>query len=105
MKVLENELRKNGFDYKLIERDDKCAIYEQLDTNYEGKIYTVAFEVFTIKNTNDTMIGDNQIMGGEVFPGNEDFGRGNAFSFGVFSDREGALKRAYEKFKELKKKF
>ena len=85
MKVLENELRKNGFDYKLVERDENCAIYEQFDKDYDDTVYTVAFEVFIIKKTKDTVIAENKIMGGEVFPGNEDFGS-TALSIGIFGE-------------------
>jgi hypothetical protein len=103
MKVLTDNIRKNGFDYKLIERDQNCAIYEQLDKDYDGKIHTVAFEVFIIKKTKDAEIAGNKIEGGEVFPGNEDFGR-DAYSYGIFGDREYALKRAYEKYAELQER-
>ena len=99
MKTLEKEIRKNGFDYKLVERNETCAIYEQIN-NDDGEKYTVAFEVFKIKITKDATICGNQLIGGEVFPGNEDFGK-TAFSFGTFGNRENALKKSYKKYEEL----
>jgi hypothetical protein len=69
VKKLNNNIRKNGFDYKLIERTESKAIYAQQDHGYE---------VFKIKSGNphplavDDLANYDKI---ERFPGDEDFGK------------------------------
>ena len=103
MKILGKTERKNGFDYRLVERSKNCAVYEQLDYEENGEEWTVAYEVFIIKNRKESKIGDRIIEAGEVFPGNEDFGD-NAWSYGTFGKKEPALENAIKKFRIIKKK-
>jgi hypothetical protein len=70
MKILPLKLRKNGFNYTQVLRKGKKAIYEQTITS-EIKQY----EVFKIRTRPDKIFKGNLICGGEVFPGNEDFGK------------------------------
>ena len=48
MKKLSNYVRKNGYDYHLIDRDDHVAIYEQIGLDWQDQKFSVAFEVFEI---------------------------------------------------------
>lgn len=107
MKKLEKNIKKNRFNYKLIERCDKAAIYEQFAVDAVTKeVYTVAFEVFYIKISKATEINGRAILGGEKFPGNEDFGK-TAWTIGVgsYGGRDNALIRANSYFKLLKEKY
>jgi len=107
MKVLKEHERKNGYDYYLVERNENYAVYKQTDETND--IY--AFEVFKIKNRKETEIKGRKIEAGEVFPGNEEFGK-TAWSIPVFSCNflseneqkiriNNALDKAYKKFEEL----
>lgn len=75
MKILDNRVRKNGFDYYLVQRNTKSAVYEQ-------KIYnkTIAYEVFKIKIRKEENVFGRIIEKREKFPSNEDFGK-NAWTF------------------------
>ena len=114
MKVLQKHERKNGYDYYLEDRNEHCAVYRQYDSELD---LICAYEVFKIKTRKETKIKDNIIEGGEVFPGNNDFGK-SAWSIGTFVSRsfkerepenykkslDKAKKRAFEKFKILTEK-
>jgi len=104
MRKLQQHQRKNGYDYELIERDEKFAIYRQIDSYKEECEMTIAYEVFIIRSRKDRKIKGNFIEGGEVFPSNEDFGK-YAWCYSTFcgTDTEDALSRAYNKFNNLKK--
>lgn len=77
---------KNGYLYKLIERNKKAAIYEQIvekDINGEPGT-TVGYEVFKIQIGNSySLVQKHGNKKGQVynypaaekFPGNEDFGK------------------------------
>lgn len=69
LKKLENDIRKNGFDYRLIERTEKKAIYKQ---GFYG------YEVFKIKIAKPHPKSENDIKNFdqiERFPCNEEFGK------------------------------
>ena len=79
MKKLQQHQRKNGYDYELIERNDKVAIYKQIENYKQDNEWTIAYEVFIIRTRKDRKIKDNFIEGGEIFPSNEDFGKHRSF--------------------------
>jgi hypothetical protein len=74
MKILPSEISKNGYVYRLVERDHKRAIYSQ---SIGSKIY--AYEVFIVKNqkASSQKIGEQWIYreNSELFPNNEAFGK------------------------------
>lgn len=90
MRLLENKIRKNGYEYRLVERGEKAFIYEQWD---DEDNFTVAYEVFRLKIAKSKEVFGDIMPEREVFPGNEDFGVW-AWSF---STKE----RAYEKYNRL----
>ena len=69
MKTLQPTYKKNGFTYKLHERNEHAAIYSQWD----GDRF-VAYEVGRVKVSKGGNVGGNEIEAGEVFWSNEDFG-------------------------------
>lgn len=83
MKKLELEIRKNGFIYRQVWRNDACAIYEQFK---DGKSW--GYEVFKVKTHKGYTIGGNDIPAGESFPSNE--------SFGTIAWTANTLERAFE---------
>ena len=95
MKILPSEVSKNGFIYRLVERDHKRAIYSQ---SIGSKIY--AYETFIIKTqkASSQKIGDEWVYreNKELFPTNENFGR-SAWTFRKLSE-------AKAKFYDLKKR-
>ncbi len=92
MMTLESKIRKNGFVYELVERNDRVAIYAQY---IEDEI--IAYEVFIIRNRKESVrkVGDKTFTysGGEKFPCNEDFG------YTAYTCR--TLERARSRFAEL----
>lgn len=68
-KLLPDELRKNGFDYKLVLRGNRSCIYEQTVT--ESVKY---YEVFLIKVKPESSVIGKVIPAHEWFPHNEAFG-------------------------------
>lgn len=98
MRQLEETVRKNRFNYKLVERytdqntNKSCAIYSQHDDN--GSI--IAYEVFIIPIRKKDMKTPSGIVvpAGEVFPGNE--------YFGVGAWTVGSEEKARERFEKLK---
>lgn len=93
MKLLPSEISKNGFIYRLVERDHKRAIYSQ---SIGSKIY--AYEVFIIKTqkASSQKIGEKWVYyaNTEIFPSNESFGK-TAWTYPKLSE-------AKRKFYELK---
>lgn len=88
MNILPINLRKNGFDYTQILRQGNKAIYEQTYTEI-----VAYYEVFKIRTQPEKILRGNLIQSGEVFPGNEDFGK-TAWSFKT-------LAKAMDKFNSL----
>jgi len=82
MKPLPDKLRKNGFNYTLVCRDGKLAIYRQEVT--EKVQY---FEVFVVKIKPESVFKGKVIPEREVFPSNEDFGK-TAWSYRNYKDAE-----------------
>lgn len=74
MRKLKAHIRKNGFDYSLIERSDNVAIYAQM----EGGRF-IGFEVFEIKKLAAAVWKGRNYPAREKFPANSDFGK-KAFS-------------------------
>ena len=68
MKTLLENIRRNGFDYNLVERNNKSAIYEQKIGNF-----LVSYEVFKIKHKKGSV--KLNIEDYEGFPVDEDFGK------------------------------
>lgn len=69
MEKLKLKLRKNGFDYFQITRDDNFAIYLQVVSD---EIFR--YEVFKIKTVQESILRATVYPARELFPGNEDFG-------------------------------
>lgn len=72
MELLPNEIKKNGFIYRLLKRGERAMLYEQYCLDAE-KI--VAWEVFKRKIDQPKEIFGIQLGEREIFPGNEDFGK------------------------------
>jgi len=74
MEKLSEIIKKNGFQYHLVERTKDKAIYSQLTGN---KIES--YEVFKIKVQEESKVIiaciERHFKHKEVFPGNEDFGK------------------------------
>ena len=66
---LPDKLRKNGFNYTLIRREGRSAIYEQ---TYTDKIKY--YEVFTLQVRPKEVIHGKEYPEREVFPPDSDFG-------------------------------
>lgn len=68
VKSLKSEIKRNGYTYQLVERDERRAIYKQ---------ETYGYEVFKIKQSKphpkatEDLINFDKV---EVFPNDEDFG-------------------------------
>lgn len=90
MKLLEDSIRKNGFDYRLLERGQKAFIYEQWD---DEDNFVVSYEVFRKRVDKEKLVFGELLPLREVFPGNADFG---VWAWSI-TNKE----RAYEKFNEL----
>jgi len=70
MEPLDHKLRKNGFDYILVRREENVAIYRQEcaeDVNY--------YEAFIVKTRPEKVFKGVLREAHEVFPANEDFGK------------------------------
>lgn len=93
-KRLKQIVKKNGFIYKLEERNDPSPLLRDENNNplkaiamyaCYGAAYSpdriTAYEVFYVKVSKGGQIGDNIIEPGELFPSNESFGKG-AWAFG-----------------------
>lgn len=72
MEILSDEIKKNGFVYKLNKRGKKSVIYEQFDPELD---IVVGWEVFRIKVDKPKIVFGVQLGEREIFPGNEDFGK------------------------------
>ena len=70
MKILHLNLRKNGFNYTQVLRNDKNAVYRQYVTPE-----IEYFEVFSIQIRPDIAFKGKLVTGGESYPGNEAFGK------------------------------
>lgn len=90
MKKLEDNIRKNRFDYTLVKRSTSNAIYAQ---NSEGNV--IAYEVFKIKIVKDGEVFGKFVEGHEKFPSDKDFG------ISAWSCR--TLEKANQRFEELEK--
>jgi hypothetical protein len=84
IKKLPENIRKNGFDYRLVKRNDERAIYSQ----HAGLGQIISYEVFKIKLgdqhkakerwaklKNEPFNPDDYEKSYEKFPTNEDFGK------------------------------
>ena len=67
---LRSALTKNGYDYQMVARTSRAAIYQQ---TLEG--LHVAYEVFEIKIQRERWFDGRLFPRKERFPGNEDFGK------------------------------
>ena len=91
MKSLPHKLRKNGFDYTLVQREGKCYIYRQTVTEK-----THYYEVFQVQVRPEQTFKGKFYPEHEVFPADSNFGR-SAWSYY-------SLKRAKERFDLLVQK-
>lgn len=66
------ELRKNRFNYKIVKRSHKVAIYAQYDGDSQKPD---AYEVFEVIWKKGAEIKGLVIKAGEKFPGDGDFGK------------------------------
>lgn len=93
MRKLDSSVRKNGYTYNLIERNDFKAIYSQhLEC---GKL--IGHEVFKIQIGKETELFGKTIPLREKFPSDNDFGV-TAWSVGV------DLSRALDRYNKLEYK-
>lgn len=90
MKILEKEIKKNGFVYLQIHRSKDSAIYSQHDN---GKI--IAYEVFKIK------IQQERLFKGRLMPLKEKFPHDEAFGYTAWTVR--SEEKAFRIFNELEK--
>ena len=72
MEILSDEIRKNGYIYRLEKRGENAMVYRQICPE-EGDI--IAYEVFKIKVDKPKIVFGIQLNEREIFPGNEDFGK------------------------------
>lgn len=88
MEKLPLEIKKNHYDYKLISRNDKAAIYGQY---LPGGELLIAYEVFQIREQQaSTSVINGQIINyieKELFPSDEEFGK-TAWSFNNLENAE-----------------
>jgi len=90
MKLLEENIRKNGFGYRLLVRGERAFIYEQWD---DEDNFIVSYEVFTRRVDKEKEVFGELLPEREVFPGNADFG--------VWAWSIRNLEKAYEKYYTL----
>lgn len=100
---LQERVRKNGFDYKLVARSDKAAMYEQLEENGEPTDHWEVFNIITTPYRSEMrkfytrmkreFKEENFAEYKEHFPTDNDFGY-TAWTFTDFDE-------AKEKFKSL----
>lgn len=64
------QLRKNGYDYKQVKRNEHAAIYEQSDDGI-----FIAYEVFAIETQEASERNGIKYEAKELFPHNERFGK------------------------------
>jgi len=88
MKRLEENIRKNGFDYTLVKRGQRSCIYKQKVT--ESVSY---YEVFLIK------VKKKRTVKGKILPAREVFPHDEAFGYWAWSIRD--YSRALKRFHEL----
>ncbi len=93
MKQLSEELKFNGYTYKLIKRNDFKALYEQ----HSKRSGLIAYELFYIPKHNGFNIGETTINPTEYFPKDEYFGK---FAWTLKVDLEYALQR-YEQLPKI----
>jgi hypothetical protein len=72
MELLPEEIKKNGFIYRLLKRGEKAMLYEQYCIDAEK---VVCWEVFKRKIDQPKVIFGIELGEREIFPGNEDFGK------------------------------
>ena len=91
IRKLSTHFRKNGYDYELVSRTQKKAIFRQ---SFEGR--GVAFEVIKIRvrGSRPNLFTGKIDPPTEVYPGSEQFGK---IAWAIV-DRE----KAMEKYKSLK---
>ena len=88
MELLENQLRKNGFNYKQVHSADDFYIYAQhLDKKSDGSDKLIAYEVFEKKIIKARELEWGSITEHEAFPSDEAFGVW-AFSVALFDRTE-----------------
>ena len=96
MKPIPEKLRKNGFDYTLVHREGKIAIYKR-----EYNRCPRGYEIFKVKIRPAGEYNGKAIPERECFPSNSDFGN-NAFSCRTLEDAMACFKRLGE-MEKLKK--
>lgn len=69
MKPIPNNFRKNGYDYRLLEREGNVAIYEQVKPN---RVY--AFEVVKIRSSKARSAFGHDFEAAERLPSDDDWG-------------------------------
>lgn len=89
MKKLEHKIRKNGFNYHLIIRDENKALYDQRD----DRDVLHGHEIFKIQKVKEKEVFGKLVEAHEKFPSDRDFGI-TAWSVGI--DRNVAICK-YEK--------
>lgn len=90
MQLLKENIRKNGYDYRLLKKGERAFIYEQWD---DEDHFIVAYEVFRLKISKAKEVFGEIMPEREVFPGNEDFG--------VWAWSYRNLEKSYEKYNRL----
>jgi len=87
-KPLKESFYKNGFDFKMIKRTKKKAIFEQ---SIKNKVY--AYETILVSRHNGFSLGDAYIEPSETYPSTSEWGV-KGFTFKT-------LEEAEEKYKTL----
>lgn len=81
-KPLKENFSKYSFDYKMVKRTKKKAIFEQSKNN---KIY--AYEVIVISKHDGFHLGENFIEPSETYPSNSEWGT-KGFTFKTLEEAE-----------------
>jgi hypothetical protein len=87
-KPLKESFYKNGFDFKMIKRTKKKAIFEQ---SIKNKVY--AYETILVSRHNGFSLGDAYIEPSETYPSTSEWGV-KGFTFKTIEEAE-------EKYKML----
>ena len=96
MKALETTIKKNGFTYTQIKRNERAALYEQATAT--GTV--IGYEVFRIRSHNGYTLAGQTFPPAEMFPNNEAFGTW-AWAYRPASEWGGVPVRAEAKYREL----
>lgn len=87
MNLVKKEFKKNGMDYKAVNRGYFSVVYEQ---SFNGKV--IGYEAHVIRSHNGRVIAGVEIEPSEYLASNEEFGTKAFF----YKDKESAMKKGVE---------